>query len=278
MFYSLINFFNSNISIFFVIGLFLIIILLLFSNYQLRNKKTKKLNNPYLNENKAYFKYVEDVSHELKTPLFSIQGYIETLLEGGAINDISVRDSYLKSIYNASERLMKVVKYLDTIHDLEKVELKLHYSVFDLYEIINEVFELLDQKAKENNVILKKPSYPSKVIVSADKNRIFQVFSNLIYNAIIYSNNENIVTLDFQETDKEWQINVSDAGIGIAKEDLKYIFNRFYRADKSRNNKIEGSGLGLSIVEKILTFHNKKITVKSVLNEGTSFSFKLDKP
>jgi signal transduction histidine kinase len=253
---------------------------LLFVSYFVFFQATKNKNPPNelitLNNKKNSLELLQDLSHEMKTPIFSIQGYIETLLDG-AMNDKSVFGKYLNNMQNASDRLIALISDLDTIHELEKDEILIYYSTFDVIELIEEIYELLHYQAKEKNVILRKPNTKQKIMVRADRNKMSQVFMNLISNAISYSDDSSVVQIYFDEKPTKWTISLSDTGIGIAKEDQKHIFNRFYRVDKSRNRKTGGSGLGLTIVKKILNAHQSDISVKSVLNEGTTFVFQLEK-
>ena len=220
--------------------------------------------------------YLGNVSHELKTPLFSIQGYIETLKDG-AVENLNIRDKYLDRIGISVERLLNIVKDLDMISQLESGEISLRYSKFDINLLIKEIFELLEMEAQNKTAKLILLS-PLPVFVNADKQKISQVLINLISNAIHYSNREE-ATIKVKTTTNKTHANVtiSDNGMGIKPEALPRIFERFYRVETSRNRKDGGSGLGLAIVKHIMEAHKQNITVESTYLEGTTFTFSLEK-
>lgn len=221
--------------------------------------------------------FLGNVSHELKTPLFSIQGYLLTLIEGG-IEDENIRDKYLNRINKSVERLTYIVKDLDLITELESGNLILEKKPFNLIALTKEVFDLLEIKAFNNLVKLEidnQTDLPVRVI--GDIERIEQVLTNLVVNAINHSSPESTVSLSFRNVDGKVKITVKDTGTGIKPEHIPRIFERFYRVDKSRNRNHGGSGLGLSIVKHILEAHGEKIQVKSVYKEGTEFSFFLQR-
>lgn len=222
--------------------------------------------------------YVGNVSHELKTPLFSIQGYVETLMDGG-VENLSIRDKYLQRIGNSVERLLNIVQDLDSISQYESGEITLSYSVFDINAVVREVIDLLDLEAEKKNAKLQLISSAQKVNVYADKQRISQVLVNLVSNAIYYSNRENaLVTIQTREHNGQVVIEVEDNGMGIKKDALPRIFERFYRVESSRSRREGGSGLGLAIVKHIMEAHRQTISVQSVYLEGTKFTFTLKKP
>lgn len=221
--------------------------------------------------------YVGNVSHELKTPLFSIQGYVETLIEGG-VENLNIRDKYLERIGNSVERLIAIVNDLDMINRLESGEININVSKFDINILIKEIFDLLDLEAEKNNTILQLQTLHGQIFVEADKQKISQVFINLISNAIHYANRQEAkVVVKTSILKNKVLIEVIDNGMGIKEELLPRIFERFYRVETSRSRKQGGSGLGLAIVKHILEAHNENITVKSVYLEGTKFSFMLEK-
>lgn len=220
--------------------------------------------------------YIGNVSHELKTPLFSIQGYLSTLMEGG-IENLEIRDKYLERIDRSVERLLNIVKDLDMINKYESGEISLSLSSFDINLLIKEVFELLDLEAENKSAkLLLKSSSPS-ILVQADKQKISQVLINLVSNAIHYANRENaLIEIKTKEQGPLVEIEVQDNGMGIKPELLPRIFERFYRVETSRNRKDGGSGLGLAIVKHILEAHRQNITVESEYLEGTTFRFSLE--
>ncbi len=243
----------------------------------LTDVKSKEID--LLTERENYRReFLGNVSHELKTPLFSIQGYVLTLIEGG-VEDRTIRDKYLNRINKSVERLTYIVKDLDLITELESGNLKLEQKPFNIVALTREIFDLLEIKAQNNNIVLKIENpmdIPIRVI--GDIERIEQVLTNLIVNAINYSSKEKAeVSVSFQNVNGKVKTTVKDNGIGIKPKHLERIFERFYRIDKSRSRTHGGSGLGLSIVKHILEAHGEKIFVKSNYKEGTEFSFLLNK-
>ncbi len=231
-----------------------------------------------MKEMESYRKeYIGNVSHELKTPLFSIQGYVETLADGG-VDNLTIRDKYLERIGISVERLIAIVNDLDMINRLEAGEINLTVSKFDVNILIKEIFDLLDLEAEKNNTVLQLQTLHSQIFVEADKQKISQVFINLISNAIHYANRQEArVVVKTSVLKNKVLIEVIDNGMGIKAELLPRIFERFYRVETSRSRRQGGSGLGLAIVKHILEAHNENITVESVYLEGTKFSFMLEK-
>ena len=231
-----------------------------------------------MKEMESYRKeYIGNVSHELKTPLFSIQGYVETLMDGG-VENLKIRDKYLERIGNSVERLIAIVNDLDMINRLEAGEINLNISKFDVNTLIKEIFDLLDLEAEKNNTMLQIQTLQPQIFVEADKQKISQVFINLISNAIHYANRQEAkVIVKTSVLRNKVLIEVIDNGMGIKAELLPRIFERFYRVESSRSRRQGGSGLGLAIVKHIREAHNENITVESVYLEGTKFSFMLEK-
>ncbi|MBQ0151631.1 MAG: GHKL domain-containing protein, partial [Chryseobacterium sp.] len=221
--------------------------------------------------------YIGNVSHELKTPLFSIQGYVETLRDG-AVEDLNIRDKYLERVEISVERLIAIVNDLDMINRLEAGEINLTKSVFDINILISEIFDFLDLEAEKNATLLQLQTLHSHIFVEADKQKISQVFINLVSNAIHYANRQEAkVIVKTSVLKNKVLVEVIDNGMGIKEELLPRIFERFYRVESSRSRKQGGSGLGLAIVKHILEAHNEIITVESTYLEGARFSFMLEK-
>ncbi|OYT17826.1 MAG: two-component sensor histidine kinase [Bacteroidetes bacterium 4572_77] len=222
--------------------------------------------------------YIGNISHELKTPLFTILGYVSTLLDGG-LKDDTINVKYLERSEKNISRLIRIVKELETIGQLESGELQLNYSSFDIQDLCAEVIESLDAKAVEKNtaVFLRKNHQKSR-LVYADKNQIQRLLGNLIYNAIKYGySNSGKVKISFFDMDTNILIEITDNGPGIEKENLPRIFERFYRTDKARNREAGGTGLGLAIVKHIVEAHHQTISVRSTIGIGTTFGFTLEK-
>ena len=221
--------------------------------------------------------FVGNVSHELKTPIFNIQGYILTLLDGG-LEDPEINRLYLERTEKSIDRMINVVEDLESITKLESGELKLNPEVFDISKLVEEVFELELREATERSITMNLNLTSGRpFLVKADKKRIFEAMRNLIGNAIKYGRKEGKVNVGFYDMNNLLLIEVSDDGIGIDKKDLPRIFERFYRVDKSRSRMQGGTGLGLSIVKHIIEAHKQKIHVKSTPESGTTFTFALEK-
>jgi two-component system, OmpR family, phosphate regulon sensor histidine kinase PhoR len=221
--------------------------------------------------------FVGNVSHELKTPIFNIQGYILTLLEGG-LEDPSINKLYLSRTEKSIDRMISIVEDLESINKLETGELKPQFSVFDIVKIAEDVIEMEQRLAKDRKIWLTFADKPDRpLMVKADRKRIIEVLTNLVVNGLKYGKKNGFVKIGFYDFDDKIMIEVTDNGIGIDKKDLSRVFERFFRVDKSRSREQGGTGLGLSIVKHIIEAHNQTINVQSVLNEGTTFTFTLEK-
>jgi two-component system, OmpR family, phosphate regulon sensor histidine kinase PhoR len=218
--------------------------------------------------------FIADVSHELKTPIFAAQGFVHTLLDG-AVNDKTVRTKFLKKAAKSLDGLDMLVQDLLTLSHIETGQIKMHFETVDMYELTQEVFEQFEGKADKKDVKLRIDVHRQKVLVHADWQRISQVMTNLISNAIKHSHDDSEVLVSFQVNKKSIITNIIDTGEGIPDEDQLRIFERFYRVDKSRSREKGGTGLGLAIVKHILDGHNTKAEVESTLGKGSTFSFKL---
>ena len=223
--------------------------------------------------------FLGNVSHELKTPLFTIQGYILTLIEG-ALKDKKVRGKYLRRSAKGVDRLISIVKDLDLITQFESGIKTVDKTDFNIYELIENVYDLMEFESEKNSTkLLVNNENNSPVIVNADKERILQVVTNLVVNSIKYGKEGGYTEVKVEEYDKDKIIvRVKDNGEGIEDEHLPRLFERFYRIDKNRSRKKGGSGLGLSIVKHIIEAHQEQIFVKSKIGQGTEFSFTLQKP
>ena len=239
----------------------------------------KKLEIELLKDKENYRKeFIGNISHELKTPLFTIQGYVLTLLQG-AVKDKEVRDKYLKRTAKGVERLIYVVKDLDLITQFESGIKSIDRTSFDLIKLIENVFDLLEMRATKNAISLTfDKEYLNPVMVHADEERIQQVLTNLIINSLKYGVENGKTEVAIQDVNSEKiVIRVSDNGEGIAEEHIPRLFERFYRVDKTGNRKQGGSGLGLAIVKHIIEAHQEKLVVESTLGVGSVFSFTLQR-
>ncbi len=234
--------------------------------------ETLKVREEYRRE------FLGNISHELKTPLFTVQGYISTLLEG-AMEDKKIRKKYLERAEKGVERLIYIVQDLDMITKLENGELNLVLTSFDIVELVQNVFDLLEMKAEKKNIILTFDNkYFKPIMVFADKEKIQQVLTNLIVNAIKYGKYNGSTEVGIEDlTNNKVIVRVTDNGDGIEKQHIPRLFERFYRVDKSGSREEGGSGLGLAIVKHILEAHNEKIFIKSEPNKGSELSFSLEK-
>jgi len=221
--------------------------------------------------------FLGNVSHELKTPIFTAQGYLLTLLDDD-FDDKILRKKYLERANKSVDRLNFIVKDLDMISNLES-GMELNFESFNIIKLITEVFELLEIKAAKKNITLSFDKiYDHPILVKADKERMEQVLTNLISNSINYGKNDGQTTISVKlKNPHSFVIHVSDNGIGIKEIDIPRLFERFYRVDHSRSREQGGSGLGLAIVKHIVEAHQQKVFVKSVFDKGSSFSFTLDK-
>lgn len=232
-----------------------------------------------LQQNEAFRKeFLQNLSHELKTPIFSIQGYIDTLL-GGALHNEAVNIKFLQNAARNVDRLVNLVDDLDEISRLESGELQMNYKRFVIQDLIKEVFESLDIVAQENEIHFQiKKGCESPITVYADKDKIRQVLSNLVDNATKYGKQQGIVEASCYDVDeKNVLVEISDNGAGIAEEHLPRIFERFYRTDLARSRRAGGSGLGLAICKHIIEAHGQSIHVRSKPDVGSSFGFTLKK-
>ena len=222
--------------------------------------------------------FLGNVSHELKTPLFTVQGYLLTLIEGG-VNDKLIRDKYLARANKGVERLVAIVKDLDMIAKLEMDGLKMNKEVFNAIELIQNVFDLFEMRAKKRNISLQFDKvYDFPVFAMGDVERIEQVLINLIVNSIKYGKTNGITTVGVESyNENKFIVKVIDNGEGIKEEHFPRLFERFYRVDQSRSREQGGSGLGLSIVKHIIEAHNETLLLKSTYKEGSEFSFTLEK-
>ena len=218
--------------------------------------------------------FLGNVSHELKTPIFSIQGYILTLLEGG-LEDKSINRNFLLKAEKGINRMIEMVDDLDEIAKLESNRMGLNIEEFDLLELINEVIESLELNAKKKNIRLRLKTNGRTVRIKADPAKISQVLTNLLVNSINYGKQEGETTISLFDLDENILVEIADNGRGIAAEHLPRLFERFYRVDKGRSRAEGGSGLGLAIVKHILEAHNQSINVRSTLEKGSVFSFTL---
>jgi len=241
--------------------------------------RNKKLEIEALKIREEYRKeFIGNVSHELKTPLFTVQGYISTLLEG-AVDDEVLRNKYLKRADKGVERLIYIVKDLDMITKLEVGDLRLDIESFDMVSLIHNVFDLLEMKAAKKDITLTfDMDYKKPIMVNGDKERLQQVLSNLIVNSIKYGHDKGTTEVSIENLIKNKVIvRITDNGEGIATDHLPRLFERFYRVDKSGSRKEGGSGLGLAIVKHIIEAHDEKIYIESQLGIGSEFSFTLEK-
>jgi two-component system phosphate regulon sensor histidine kinase PhoR len=221
--------------------------------------------------------FLGNVSHELKTPIFNIQGYLETLLDGGLDDPKVSKDFIIRASRNA-ERLSEIVSDLLLISQYESGDLKLDMDNYDIHEQVEDIFETFTIQARAKNIELRfREDYTRPIMVHADKSRIGQVFYNLISNSIKYCNDNCFVSAAFIDQGDTIQIEISDDGPGIAQEHLSRLFERFYRVDKARSRERGGTGLGLAIVKHIIEAHKQTVTVQSSVGIGTTFTFSLRK-
>lgn len=221
--------------------------------------------------------FLGNVSHELKTPLFNIQGYILTLLEGG-LDDTRINTDYLMRAQRSVDRMITLVEDLDTISKIEQGQMNLSYENFDIVQLAYEVIESEEINAENKKIqllIINEGEKQKKVY--ADRERIRQVLTNLVINSVKYGNENGYTKIKFFDMDENLLIEVVDNGIGIEEKHIPRLFERFYRVEQSRNRDQGGSGLGLAIVKHIIEAHGQTINARSTSGKGSVFSFTLKK-
>ena len=243
-----------------------------FANIKQQQIKTLNLREDYRRE------FLGNISHELKTPLFTVQGYLLTLADG-AIKDKKISKKYLERANKGVERLISIVKDLDLISKLESADLHLNKERFNVVSLIQNVFELLEMKAKKRDInLVFNKKYPFPVMVIGDIEKVEQILTNLLVNAIKYGKVGGTATVSIEPFKKDKiLIKIVDNGEGIEAKHLPRIFERFYRVDQSRSREQGGSGLGLAIVKHIVEAHGENIFVESEFKKGSTFSFTLEK-
>jgi len=239
------------------------------------NERKKEITK--LKEQAAFRRdFLGNLAHELKTPVFSIQGYILTLLEGG-LEDEKVNRKFLERAAFSAERMTEILEDLDQIMNLEVNKVALKMEAFDLVKLTKDIINSFEERSGEKTVKVSMDKKYEPIYVKADRAKISQVLTNLIANSINYSKENGTTTIRFYPINQSLFTEVSDDGIGIADKDMPRLFERFYRVEQSRNRNEGGSGLGLAICKHIIESHNESITVKSKLGEGSTFSFSLKK-
>jgi len=241
-------------------------------------KEKKREIDALKDQEKFRREFLANISHEFKTPLFAIQGYIDTLQDGLVQEDPAMAEQFLTKASQNLDRLMFLIKDLDEISRLESGQIPINYQKFDLTVLIKEVLESMEDKARAHHIsLLFKEKYHSATVVRADREKIRQVLVNLISNSIKYGKFRGHTYVRVYELFEEVLVEVTDDGMGIEEKNLPRVFERFYRTDKSRSRKIGGSGLGLAIVKHIIEAHEQTINVRSTEGMGTTFAFTLEK-
>lgn len=239
--------------------------------------KQRKAEVDLLKRNEIFRKeFLQNLSHELKTPIFAIQGYVETLLNG-ALHNEKVNTRFLQNTSHNIDRLVNLVDDLDAISRLESGELQLQQQNFVIQDVVKEIYDSLYLKSEEKQIVTNiKKGCEIPLTVYADKEKIRQVLTNLVDNALKYGKQGGQIEASFYKIDgKNILIEISDDGAGIAAEHISRIFERFYRTDLARSRKEGGSGLGLSICKHIIEAHSQTIHVRSKIDVGTTFGFTL---
>jgi two-component system, OmpR family, phosphate regulon sensor histidine kinase PhoR len=220
--------------------------------------------------------FVANVSHELKTPVTSIKGFSETLMDG-AMNNRDTLEAFLSIINKESNRMQSLIQDLLDFSKIEQQEFKLNIQDFDLYELIKEVIMMLNKKAKSKDVRLEHEFNREELYIQGDHDRLKQVFINIITNAILYTPPNGYVKVSLYDYEKTVKVHIKDTGVGIKQEEIPRIFERFYRVDRARSRDSGGTGLGLAIVKHLVEAHHGNISVKSAPGEGSEFIIELHK-
>jgi len=241
--------------------------------------KEKKKEIDTLKEQERFRReFLSNISHEFKTPLFAIQGYIDSLQDGMLQEDPETAERFLTKASQNLDRLSFLIKDLDAISKLESGQIPITYQKFDLVLLVKEVMESMEDQARNYSIsLLFKEKYQHPMIVNADREKIRQVLVNLIDNSFKYGKAGGQTNIRVYELFETVLVEVTDDGIGIEEKNLPRVFERFYRTEKSRSRKVGGSGLGLSIVKHIIEAHEQTINVRSTEGLGTTFAFTLEK-
>lgn len=221
--------------------------------------------------------FLSNISHEFKTPLFAIQGYIEAIQDDG-FEDVDMAKEFLQKAARNVDRLSYLIKDLDEISKLETGEIPINYTRFKINDLVKEVFESMEMKARQHHIkLIFKQKYDEAIMVNADREKITQVFVNLIDNSFKYGKEGGSTSISLFELHDQVLVEITDDGIGIEEKNLPRLFERFYRTDSSRSRQIGGSGLGLAIVKHIIEAHQQTINVRSTEGLGSTFGFTLEK-
>lgn len=221
--------------------------------------------------------FIGNLAHELRTPIFNMQGYLHTLIEGG-LEDPKINYDYLDRADKNLDRLVVLIEDLDHISKLESGSTSLKFEKFNMVKVVEEVFKLLEIAASKKKIKLSfDQKYEKPITVKADRSKMLQVITNLVMNSIHYGKNKGFCKVKFFDMSEKVLVEVSDDGIGIESDHLPRLFERFYRVDRSRSRHEGGTGLGLAICKHIIESHGQTISVRSVVDKGTTFSFTLEK-
>jgi two-component system phosphate regulon sensor histidine kinase PhoR len=246
---------------------------------EIRKLAQERLKEAEQNRNLDSYRkeFLGNVSHELKTPIFNIQGYVSTLIDGG-INDPTINVEYLKRADKSVDRMIQIIDDLETISQLEVGTLELELEIYDIAQQVKDIIEALEFQASKKEIRLQlAKKYDKPILVKADKFRIRQVLVNLITNSLKYGKEKGKTIISLNLFDEQVIVEIKDNGIGIDPKHLPRLFERFYRVDKGRSREQGGTGLGLAIVKHIIEAHGETIDVTSALNEGTAISFTLER-
>ncbi len=262
----------------YILNLLVIVIFSFRKKKSINSENKKKQEGIAVKKAEKYRReFLGNVSHELKTPIFNIQGYIETLIDG-ALHDPKVNLKYLKRTSKSVDRLIYIIKDLESIAQLDSDEISLKMTKWNLQDLINEVVDQFEIKANKKKIQLSHDNNTTEVMVYADKDKIAQVLYNLISNSIKYGKHGGITKISCHQSKTHCLVSIKDNGIGIADKNITRLFERFYRVDKSRSREQGGTGLGLAIVKHIIEAHDQKINVSSSIGKGTQFNFSLTYP
>ena len=231
--------------------------------------------NAYKRDMNYRREFLGNVSHELKTPIFNIQGYVQTLLDGG-LEDDKINMKYLQRTNKSVDRMINIVEDLEVISRLETEQSQLDLQPFNILKLAEEVIEAFEMKAEQMKISLELHNETRSALVLGDRDKIHQVLINLVSNSIKYGKNGGVTRVKFFDMGENMLIEIADDGIGIEEDSLDRLFERFYRVDKNRSREIGGTGLGLAIVKHILEGHNQTINVRSTVGVGSTFSFMLE--